>query len=110
MVRHGLTAVAIGQVVAAALATVVALVLAVRHLEGFGLRAVLWSLRPTLAGSVVMVVVVVVLRRLLGLDEVSLLSLVALGSLALVAYAVPVYVLDRANLRSAVQLVRGTPS
>ncbi|GAA4694413.1 oligosaccharide flippase family protein [Nocardioides conyzicola] len=108
LARHGITAVAVGQVVVAAVIAVVALALARLHVTGFSLRRLVLSLRPALAGAAAMAVVVLVLRRLLGLEDPSLTGLLVVGAIGVAAYAATVWVLDRDHLREAGRLMRRT--
>jgi O-antigen/teichoic acid export membrane protein len=104
--RHGITAVAIGQVAVATCVALVALALARLCVTGFSLRRLVRSLRPALAGVAVMSAVVLVLRRVLGLTDPSLTGLLVVGTAGVVAYAATVWVLDREHLREAGALLR----
>jgi O-antigen/teichoic acid export membrane protein len=106
--RHGITAVAIGQVAAATCIALVALALARLYVTGFSLRRLVASLRPAVAGVAVMAAVVLVLRRVLGLTDPSLTGLLVVGAAGVVAYAATVWVLDREHLREAGALLRRT--
>ena len=106
--RHGVTAVAIGQVAVATCIALVALVLARLYVTGFSLGRLVSSLRPALTGVVVMAVVVLVLRRVLGLTDPSLAGLVVVGAAGVAAYAATVWALDREHLREAGALLRRT--
>ncbi|MBB6629313.1 oligosaccharide flippase family protein [Nocardioides sp. KIGAM211] len=103
---HGITAVAVGQVVAASLVATLALTLGRIHLPGFSLRGLAVSLRPAAAGVAVMVVAVLGLRALFDVGSPSLSGLLLVGSAGVVAYAGTVWMLDRAHLKEAFQLVR----
>lgn len=106
--RHGVTAVAIGQVVVATFVALVALALARLYVTGFSLRRLVGSLRPAVIGVGVMAAVVLVLRRVLGLTDPSLTGLLVVGSAGVVAYAATVWALDRDQLREAGALLRRT--
>jgi len=106
--RHGITAVAVGQVAVATCIALVALALARLYVTGFSLRRLVRSLRPALAGVAVMAAVVLVLRRVLGLTDPSLTGLLVVGSVGVAAYAATVWVLDREHLREAGALLRRT--
>jgi len=106
--RHGITVVAVGQVIVAAVMSLVALVLARLYVTGFSLRRLVSSLRPAAAGVVAMTAVVLAVRRVLGLTEPSLAGLVVVGAAGVLAYAATVWVLDRDHLREAGRLMRRT--
>ncbi|MCW2792541.1 MAG: tuaB [Nocardioides sp.] len=106
---HGITAVAIGQVGAATAVSLIALTMARLHVDGFSLRSLVWSLRPAAAGVVVMTLVVLAARRVVDVTDPSLPGLLLLGSVGMLAFAAPVWILDRAHLREAVRLVRRSP-
>ncbi|MCW2774240.1 MAG: tuaB [Nocardioides sp.] len=103
---HGITAVAIGQVAAAAFMSLVALAFARLHVTGFSLRRLASSLRPALAGVAVMAAVVLLALELLDLDAPSLVGLLVIGTAGVLAYAATVWTLDRDHLREAGRLVR----
>ncbi len=104
--RHGVTAVAIGQVAVATCIALVALALARLYVTGFSLRRLVRSLRPALTGVAVMAAVVLVLRQVLGLTDPSLAGLLVVGTPGVAAYAATVWVLDREHLREAGALLR----
>ena len=108
LVERGITAVAIGQVVVAALMSLVALVLARLYVTGFSLRRLVSSLRPALVGSAAMAVTVLGLRHGLGLTGPSLLELLVVGGVGVLVYGATVYVLDREHLREAGRLMRSS--
>jgi O-antigen/teichoic acid export membrane protein/aminoglycoside phosphotransferase (APT) family kinase protein len=107
LTKHGITAVAIGQVVAVVLVTGVAGVLATRHLAGFHIGRLLRSLAPALVGVVTMAAIVLALRAWLPGADVSAGRLVVLGLAGLIAYAVPVWLLDRERIVQTAALLRG---
>lgn len=107
--RHGITAVAIGQVGAATAVAMLALTLARLYVTGFSLGSLVVSLRPAAVGVVVMTAVVLVVRGVLDYTDPSLPGLLTVGAIGVVAFAVPVWVLDRAHLQEAFRLVRRTP-
>ncbi|MCW2851588.1 MAG: tuaB [Nocardioides sp.] len=104
--HHGITAVAVGQVAAATVVSMVALVLARVFVGGFSLRRLALSLRPAATGALVMTVVVLAVRRLFPVEEPSLLNLLVVGTIGVLAFAIPVWVLDREHLRDAGRLLR----
>ncbi|WP_193612676.1 oligosaccharide flippase family protein [Nocardioides lijunqiniae] len=104
--HRGITAVAVGQVAAATVVSVVALVLARVFVSGFSLRRLALSLRPAATGALVMTVVVLAVRHLFPVDEPSLLNLLVVGTIGVLAFAAPVWVLDREHLRDAGRLLR----
>jgi O-antigen/teichoic acid export membrane protein len=106
--RHGIAAVAIGQVAAATCVSLVALAVARLYVTGFSLRRLVLSLRPALIGVAVMAAVVLALRRVLGLTEPSLTGLLVVGAAGVVAYVATVWALDREHLREAGALLRRT--
>lgn len=106
LAKHGITAVAIGQVVVATVISLVALTLARLYVTGFSLRRLVLSLRPALAGAAVMAAVVLVVRRLVGLTDASFTGLIVVGAVGVLAYAATVWMLDRDHLREAGRLMR----
>lgn len=105
-VRHGITAVAVGQVAAASCVALLALTIARVHVAGFSLRRLAASLRPAAAGVVAMTVVVLLVRHLLDLADPSVVSLVLVGGLGVLVFAATVWALDREHLGEAVRLMR----
>ena len=65
------------------------------------------SLHPAAVGVVTMVLAMGVARSVADPDEPSMVSLLALGGIGLVAYVVPVWLLDRRRLRAVAALMRG---
>ena len=106
--RHGIVAVAVGQVGVAAAVCLTALLLARRHVAGFSARRLGRSLRPTLAGVAVMVVLVLSVRQATGLTPPSLPGLLLVGGVGVLGYAATVWLLDRDNLKEAANLLRRT--
>ncbi|MCD4534495.1 oligosaccharide flippase family protein [Nocardioides sp. cx-169] len=106
VVHHGIAAVAVGQVLAASVVALVALVLARVFVPGFSLRGLAWSLRPAATGVLVMTAVVLAVRRLFPVAEPSLTHLLVVGTIGVLAFALPVWLLDRDNLRDAGRLLR----
>ncbi|WP_134741836.1 oligosaccharide flippase family protein [Nocardioides sp. 503] len=104
--HRGITAVAVGQVAAATVVSLVALVLARVFVSGFSLRRLALSLRPAATGALVMTVVVLAVRQVFPVDQPSLLNLLVVGTIGVLAFAVPVWVLDREHLRDAGRLLR----
>lgn len=103
---RGITAVAMGQVLAASVVALLALVLARMLLPGFSLGGLAASLRPAAAGVVVMAVIVLGLRALFEIDSPSLPGLLLVGGAGVLAFAATVWALDRAHLKEAIRLVR----
>jgi O-antigen/teichoic acid export membrane protein/aminoglycoside phosphotransferase (APT) family kinase protein len=106
VVDRGITAVAVGQVVAASLMAAVALVLARLRVTGFSLRRLVASLRPGVLAAGVMAVVVLLARPLLDPHPPSLIGLVLVGGLGVLAFVATVWAVDREHLGDAVRLVR----
>jgi len=107
VVDRGVEAVAVGQVVAATCVAAAALVGTRLLLRSFSLRALVVSLQPAAVGALAMVLSILAARRVVGPEDPSALSLLALGGIGLVAYLVPVWLLDRQRLRGAAALMRG---
>jgi O-antigen/teichoic acid export membrane protein len=107
LTKHGISAVAIGQVIAVVLVTGVAGVLARRHLPGFHIGRLLRSLAPAAVGVAVMAAIVLGLRAWLPGADVSGVRLVVLGLAGMIAYAVPVWLLDRERIVQTAALLRG---
>ncbi|MCW2843935.1 MAG: hypothetical protein JWN22_1851 [Nocardioides sp.] len=107
--RHGITAVAMGQVGAATAVSLIALTAARLHIEGFSLRSLARSLRPAAVGAAVMTLVVLVVRGLIDQTDPSLTGLLLIATAGVLAFAAPVWILDRVRLREAVSLVRRSP-
>ncbi|WP_372728599.1 oligosaccharide flippase family protein [Nocardioides sp.] len=105
--RHGIVVVAIGEVLVMALVAAIGLFAAQRLVAGFRVSDLLTSLRPALIGVVSMSVVVLAVRAAFGVDEASVTGLLAVGTLGVIAFAVPVWMLDRVRLGEAARLMRG---
>ncbi|WP_395692768.1 oligosaccharide flippase family protein [Nocardioides sp.] len=108
-VHHGITAVAVGQVLAATAVSLLALTVARLHVPGFSLRRLAGSLRAAAVATLAMTVTVLVLRPVLEPEPPSLVGLVVAGTAGLVAYLATVWVVDRERLRDAARLVRRAP-
>ena len=106
--RHGIVAVAVGEVVVMVVVVVVALLLARTFVTGFSPLQLLVSLRPALTGVVSMAATVLFVRWAFGVDDVSVAGLLLVGTVGVIAYAVPLWFLDRVRLREAVQVMRGS--
>lgn len=107
LVRHGVAAVAAGQVVAGVVAAGSALLLGRRQIAGLRLNCVAVALLPALAGAACMTVVVLAIQQAFPSTLVSAAGLACLGALAVVAYLVPVALLGRAELAHTIRTVRG---
>ncbi len=107
LTRHGIVAVAVGQVLAVALVTVVSGMLASRHIVGFSIGRLLGSLGPAALGVVVMAAIVLALGAGLPVGDVSAVRLIVLGIVGLIAYAGPVWLLDRERIVQTAALLRG---
>ena len=107
LTKHGISAVAAGQVIAVVLVTAVAGLLARRHLDGFSVGRLLRSLAPAALGLVVMVVVVLGLGAWLPGADVSAVRLIVLGVAGIIAYVVPVWIFDRERIVQTAVLLRG---
>lgn len=108
VVHRGITAVAVGQVLAATVVSLAALVLARLYVPGFSLRRLVLSLRGAAVASLVMTATVLVLRELLDPHPPSVTALVVVGTAGLAAYLATVWAVDRERLRDAARLVRRT--
>lgn len=106
--RHGVVAVATAQV-GVALAVAGLSLLAMRLLvPGFAVTSLLRSLRPLVAGMVVMVAAVAATRLLLSGLGVSVVTLVVTGVVGLGVYVGSQLLLDRERFAALVGMVRGT--
>lgn len=110
VVDRGITAVAVGQVVAATVVALSAVVLARVFVSGFSVSGLARSLLPAAAGAAAMALVVLVVRHLFPVAEPSVLNLLVVGTLGVLAFAAPVWALDREHLRDAGRLLRRSPS
>jgi len=106
---HGITAVAIGQVVAVTATVGVSIALARRYLPGLSLRRLVIALGPCAAGTVAMAALVLGVRRAFPTADASIGGFVLLALFGVAAYTTLVWSLDRANLVRTFQLIR-TPA
>lgn len=109
LARYGVAAVGIAQVVAVALVAVLTTVIVRRRVDGMRVRALLAPLLPLVAGCAVLAAVVLAFRAALPAmaRATSLPAALVCTLLAMVAYAVPVWLLAGDRLRQAVRVVRG---
>ena len=105
--RHGIVVVAVGEVLVMAVLALLGVLVAARLVPGFSPLALAMSLRPMVLGIVSMSVVVLAIRAGFGLDQASVGMLLVVGTLGVIAYAVPVWAVDRVRLGDAVRLMRG---
>jgi O-antigen/teichoic acid export membrane protein len=105
----GITAVAIGQVVAVTATVGVSIVVAQRYLPALSLRRLAVALGPCAAGMVAMATVVLVVQHSYPSADASTIGFVLLGLFAVAAYGTVVWSLDRATLVRTFQLIR-TPA
>ena len=106
--HRGIVAVALAQLVVAVLEAGLALLVTRVVISGFSLRELGRSLRPTVYGALLMGGAMLLARVLLGDVDVSMVKLLVTGSVGLVAYAVPVWLLDRPRLTGLLTLIRGS--
>ncbi len=106
LARHGIVPVAIGQVVAVSVVAVFTVALARRHLAGFSVVRLLASLAPATLGVATMALVVLSMKNWLPGPDVSGPRLLVLGLAGAVAYAVPVWLVDRERLVQTAHLLR----
>lgn len=105
-VQFDIVAVAVTQVVVAALVATLACVLASRNLPGLSLRRVAAGLRAAGVAAAAMTVAVLALRRVLPPDPSSVVDLVVGGVTGLAVYLLVVRLLDAAGIRELAVLLR----
>ncbi|MDQ1710983.1 MAG: hypothetical protein QOE45_433 [Frankiaceae bacterium] len=108
LARHGLVWVGVAQVVAAAVVAGLTIALVRLVTDGFDLRELLAPLAPlALSGGVLVSVTLAARSAVPSLARGdSLVGALAIGTLALLAYAVPAWLLAGERLRQAVRIVR----
>ena len=106
LASHGITAVAIAQVLAVGLVGASAAGLAARSIPGFSMTRLLLSLWPAGLGAAAMCAVILGLNVWIPGPQISAVRLAVLGVAGLAAYAVPVWMFDRERLRQTAQLLR----
>lgn len=104
-VRWGVTAVAIGQCLVVAAETLAAVALARRCLPDLSLRRLVVDVRASAAGAVCMALVVLALHWTFPGTVVSAGGLLTVGTLGVIAYVTPVWLLGRATIRRVARLV-----
>jgi hypothetical protein len=104
-VRWGVTAVAIGQCLVVAVETLAAVAVARRCLPDLSLHRLVVDARASGAGAVCMAVVVLALHWTFPGTVVSAEGLLTVGTLGLIAYLTPVWLLGRATILRAARLV-----
>jgi O-antigen/teichoic acid export membrane protein len=105
LVHRGVTAVAIGQVIAAAVIAVVALVLVWRNVTGMLGRNLATAVLPSLLGAAAMTAVVLPVQLAVPSLGGSLPAHAALAVAGLGAFALPVWLLDRERVVRTVRLI-----
>ncbi|HEX7107344.1 MAG TPA: oligosaccharide flippase family protein [Acidothermaceae bacterium] len=107
LARYGITAVAIGQVLAASVESAAALAIARQHLSGFRVGELAAALTPVGVGAVCMAVVVLGFQAAFPGTRVSIEGLLVVGALGVAAYLGALGLLDRKNLvRTVVTMAR----
>jgi hypothetical protein len=101
VVPAGIVAVAVGQAGVVAVVAAGAAWLLWRHVAGTAWLGVLRGLGPALAGGVLMTLVIALAQRLGPWPRSSVPGLLAIGSTAVVAYALPVLAFGRDRFRAA---------
>lgn len=107
VVHRGITAVAIGQVVAAAVIAIVALVLVWRHVTGMLDRNLARAVLPSLLGAAAMTAVVLPVQLAVPSIGVSVPAHAGLAAAAVAAFVLPVWLLDRERVVRTVRLIGG---
>jgi O-antigen/teichoic acid export membrane protein len=105
LTRQGVTAVAVGQVLAVLVESAAALALARRRLTGLRLGRLTAGLVPAGVGGLGMTVVALALHRLFPGTVVSVPGLVVVALAGVAAYLVPAAVLDRENLARIARMI-----
>ena len=105
LAQHGVTAVAIGQVLAASAESVVALTIARKHLAGLRVGRLAAALAPAGIAAACMAVVVLGLHTAFPGTLVSIKGLLIVGTLGVAAYLVALGLLDRKNFFRAVAMI-----
>jgi O-antigen/teichoic acid export membrane protein len=105
VVRHGIVPVAIAQVVAVTLSTAAAVVLVRSQVPGFVARRVVARMGPTVLGAAAMAATALTLQRAFPDLLVSARGLAVIGATSLIAYAMPVWGLDRHRVGGTVRLI-----
>jgi O-antigen/teichoic acid export membrane protein len=106
---HGITAVAIGQVVAVTATVGVSIVVAQRYIPALSLRRLAVALGPCAAGMVAMAFVVLGVQHWYPSADSSTIGFVLLGLFGVAAYATVLWSLDRATIIRTFRLIR-TPT
>ncbi|HEU5008791.1 MAG TPA: oligosaccharide flippase family protein [Jatrophihabitantaceae bacterium] len=105
VVHRGITAVAIGQVVAAAMIAIVALALVWRQVTGMLDRDLARAVLPSLLGAAAMTAVVLPIQLAVPSIGVSVPAHAGLAAAAVAAFALPVWLLDRERVVRTVRLI-----
>jgi O-antigen/teichoic acid export membrane protein len=108
-VRWGVTAVAVSQCVVAAVETAAALAMARRHLPDLRLQRLAVDAKATAAGAACMAVLVIALHGIFPSTQISAGGLLLVGTLGVIAYVGPVWLLGRATILSTARLI-GRPA
>jgi O-antigen/teichoic acid export membrane protein len=105
LVHRGVTAVAIGQVIAAAVIAGIALAMVGRHVTGMLDRELLRAVLPSLIGAAAMTAVVLPVQLAVPSLGVSVPAHAGLAAAAVAAFALPVWLLDRERVVRTVRLI-----
>jgi O-antigen/teichoic acid export membrane protein len=103
---HGITAIAIGQVLAVIVAAIASVALARRHLPGLSLQRLTRTLVPAATAGVAMAAIVLAAQRVFPAAASSVTGFVALAVVGFAAYAALVCSLDRATVVRMAQMIR----
>jgi O-antigen/teichoic acid export membrane protein len=95
---YGVTAVAVGQVIAVTAESAAAIAVVRKHILGLELRRITEALMPTVAGAMCMAAVVLAAHAAFPETVVSVPGLIVVGLLGLAAYLVPIGLFDRERL------------
>lgn len=106
VVDRGVTFAAVAQLAGGLVTLVAAVVVVRRRVEGIAWAGLARGLLPVAAGAASMTIVVLLLEVLVLWDEVSFLALLVLGTSGLVAYVVPVLLLDRQGRTGIAAMLR----
>jgi O-antigen/teichoic acid export membrane protein len=105
LVHRGVTAVAVGQVIAAAVIAGIALAMVGRHVTGMLDRELLRAVLPSLIGAAAMTAVVLPVQLAVPSVGVSVPAHAGLAAAAVAAFALPVWLLDRERVVRTVRLI-----
>ncbi len=106
VVELGITAVAIAQLVVVVAILVVVLTVLARVVGGVSPAALLADSTPVIVGGAAMVLTDLVLLRLVGIPTSGVVHLLLGGTLTVIAYAVPVWLLGRRRFAATMATMR----